>query len=506
MPFNWLSSAYRVLEESGAGKNIANYLKNEFEPAVGKYAQELMTKGTMVAGQHKVFNPDEAMTFATKVLKEKAFGKHGENIIRATRHIAQTDGQVRAGEFADVMDMYFKDSRAYWRDSVIKGKPSAGIAGVPISRAAGYKEPVKAIIAGKEITPETAIRRFGSGMFLPRIAIPHATQAPLNSLLVAGWKDTAKAFAEFAKDPQAARDLALRTGAMSQELMYEFKNQTNKRGRFMQILDPLRRAFNFERRWQIAFSAVVGKHLAIDAADEFIRTGSKRSELSLRLMGIDPALLKGKGLTQDLMDKASYRAVDEIMGLRSELDTPFKWHQSGLARIATIYKDYGFRQTRLIKNALVRAKQGEGWLGVAKVLGTIGTTWYAAGELIKAAESIVSLHNYWSDDDEKNYILGSEYLDGIAHASGLGITYSIVRSAKHNAISGYMLGPYLGSAADLAQDIINGNIYGAARGIGRKFGLPGTAATNIILPPRKKGKKAGDSGYGGYKAGGYKGY
>jgi len=328
--------------------------------------------------------------------------------------------------------------------------------------------------------------------FLPRISIPHASQAPLNSLLVDGWKATSREFFEFAASPRKAYDLSLQAGAQSQELMHEFISQTQGTSKFRMLIDPLRKVFGLERKWGIAFSAVSGKWAAIDAASEYVARQSKWAELQLKVLGLDPkAILEQRGvLSPSDIEQAAFRSASEVMGLRSPLETPYKWERNWPMRVANLYKHYGFRQARLIKDTLLRAKEAEGWFGVAKVASTLGSTFFIAGEAIKAVEDMVSLRRPWNDEEQKDRFLGNEYLDGIAHAGGFGIIYSTLRGAKHNHLLGYLAGPVFSSATDIAQDAINLRGRALVRDIGRKFGLPGTAAVNLVLPPTKNKKQS----------------
>lgn len=467
----WLRSMESVLEKSAVGKSLTTFLKDEVEPAIGKEANALR--------QSRGLNPNVAWKQAKDTVTNLAFGSRKQGLIPLLQTAQQQGGPTHAAEVADAMQVYLHDANPYWRIAARK-------AGVQISAIdTAYK-------AQKPL--ERQAKELIRPMFLPRISIPHASQAVLNSLVVNGVRDTVKAFRDFASDPRAAYDLSLQAGAQSQELMHEFINQTQGRSMFTRLLDPLRKVFNFERKWGIAFSAVSGKWAAIDAANELIASGgnSKRALLQLKVLGLDPAdvLAKGGMLSPDDFEQAAFRAASEIMGFRSPLETPYQWERSAATRIATLYKHYGFRQARLIKDALVRAKAAEGWAGVAKVTGTIGTSFFVAGEAIKAVEDMVSMKKPWNDDEEKNNFLGSEYLDGVAHAGGFGIMYSILRSAKHNHLLGYAMGPVVSSATDIAQDAMNLRGRALARDIGRKFGLPGTALVNTMLPPTKKRKSA----------------
>lgn len=462
----YFRSMESVLEKSQVGKTLTEFLRNEVEPAIGKEANALR--------QSRNINAMDAWKTAKESVLNMSFGSRKQGLIPLLKAAQSQGGPTHAAEMADAMQVYLHDSNPYWRIAARK-------AGVDINAFKSSYE--------NQSSVERGFRRLAAPMFLPRISIPHAPQAILNSLIVDGWQATAKAFKDFATSPKASYDLSLQAGAQSQELMHEFINQVQGRSMFTRLLDPLRKVFNFERKWGIAFSAVSGKWSAIDAATELAANpNSKRAALQLKVLGLDPndVLAKGGMLSPDDIEQVAYRAASEIMGLRSPLETPYGWEKNWAMRVATLYKHYGFRQARLIKDAALRAKAAEGWTGVAKVASTVGSAFFIAGEGIKAVEDVISGRQPWNDQEEKDNFMGSEFIDGIAHAGGFGIIYSTLRGAKHNHLLGYVAGPVISSTTDLVQDIVTGNTRQLTKDIGRKFGLPGTAITNILLPPKKK--------------------
>lgn len=467
----WMRSTETIMEKTPIGKSLSEFLKNKYEPELFKTAKQYMSGGT---------NPDAAWQAARTDVTNLAFGRRRQAFIPFLKVAQSQGGPTAASELADTLNIYFHDDNPYWR---IRAKQQ----GVQIGANANYKIQSKA---------ESTIKSIAAPMFLPRISIPHAAQAPLNSLIVDGTKATLKAFAEFASSPSAALKFSDQAGAQSLETLHEFLNATRGNSTFRNLIDPLRKVFNFERKWGIAFSAVSGKHAALDAAADYFATQSKRSELQLKVLGLDPAaiLKQGGNLSSLDIETAAFRAASEIMGFRSPLETPYKWEENPSARIAMIYKHYGFRQARLIKDALLRAKEAEGWGGVAKVASVIGSSFFIAGEAIKGTEDLLSGREPWNKDEEKNNLLGNEWIDGIAHAGGFGVMYSILRSAKHNHLGGYLMGPLVSSSVDIIQDTVNMRGRSLARDIGRKFGLPGTFIVNQALPPTK-GKKPNNNYY-----------
>jgi len=459
---SYIRSMGRVLMDSPVGASLEGFLKEKVEPSIGRAAQ--MKMGTGMA-------PDMAMSEATKEVHTMAFGNRKQGIIPILQAAQRQKGSVHASEMANALDIYFKDQNSYWRDA-------ARTKGVDISRKSIY-EPKTGLI-------ENTLRKYSGVWFLPRIAIPHAFQAPLNSLIVDGWASTAKAFKDLVVDKKTAFDLSLRAGALSQELMYEFKQAQQGTTTLNKLLNPLRSVFSLERKYGIVFSGVAGKHAAIDAADNLLATkgASERAKVQLRVLGIDPTeVLKQGGLSAEHIDSAVYRSAAEVMGFRSPLETPYRWEQNGAMRIATVYKHFGFRQGMLIKDAMKRAYAGEGWAGPAKLAATIGSTFFVSGELIKGLEGMALGHNPWGEGESKNNLMSSEFIDGVAHAGAFGIFYQGLRSARGNRLANFVEGPYISSATDIAQDVYNKRGKAVGRDIMRKLGLPGSFLANTVLKP-----------------------
>jgi len=102
---------------------------------------------------------------------------------------------------------------------------------------------------------------------------------------------------KFIRDPASARSIASRVGAMSQETAYEIMAAQKKSSTFQILLDPLRKVFSAERRVGIAYSAVMGKHAALEAAETLYKSkgNDKASQLQLKLLGLDPTNVMNQG-------------------------------------------------------------------------------------------------------------------------------------------------------------------------------------------------------------------
>jgi hypothetical protein len=483
----WWQSMRAMVSKTEAGKLWADTLQNKAEPLIGKVRQSLLdTKVTP-----KVINPatkvpwtaDEAMHEARAQVKQQLFGKNNVMMMPLLKAVEKQGGKVAAEHLADAHNVY-------WTEDAMQGSAwrskAATKEGIGISPSSYYSAPRSGEKALKDISRSTN---------LPLISIPHAAQAPLNSLAVNGTRATMNAFAEFAASPKTAKAFAAKVGAISQEYAYEIMAANKGTSSFRMLLDPLRKVFNVERRYGIAFSAVAGKHAAIQAAEDFFKSQGKNkaAEMQLKLLGQDPnRILSQRGqLTDDDIETAAFRGASEVMGFRSPLETPVGWDSNGLARIATIYKQYGFRTMTLHKDILKRAYQSEGLIGVAKKAALYATIFPIAGELIKSAEGLVTLQNPWSQEKQKGNLLHSEYIDATAMAMGYNLVYGIARSSMYHNLSNFFAGPIISTGTDLLTDVTQmaqnpkHPVKPLAKDVLRRAGLPGRIAAQKLFPPKK---------------------
>lgn len=479
-------SMEHIASQTEVGKLWVNVLKNEVEPAIGK-----LTTAHLNAGM----KPEEAMGKAKSIVKEQVFGKKNVGMMGVLQAAKKQGGEIAAEHLADAHNIYWAEDSlqgSTWRAAAAKGVVKKGVTIRPpidISPNSAYKGQTKL---------EQGAKQFSRMTQLSMISIPHALQAPLNSLAVNGWTSTIKAAAEFMRDPATARGFALKAGAMGQEMAYEMIANAKGQTKFSMLLDPLKKAFTAERKFGITLSAVSGKHAAIDAADTFFKSGGndKTALLQLKLLGLDPAAIMKQGgqlATKDI-ELAAFRSASELMGYRSPLETPMVWEKNSATRIGTIYKQYGFRAMRVHQQVLQRAYEGGGMIEVAKKLATYATVFPIAGELIKGAEGLLSLQDPWSKEKQQGNIMHSEYLDACAAAMGFNLVYSATRSATYHKLIDFIVGPIASTVGDIGQDVINmtnadSKKRGAAerqlgKDVVRRAGLPGRILSHHLFPPK----------------------
>lgn len=433
-----LRSSEAVLAKTEIGKFYVDTIKNKLEPEAAKLSQTYLSTG---------MQPQEAMAKGKDSVKKAIFGKNNNGLIAVAQGVQKQGGPMAAQHLMDFHNIYFAEDAL----TAAGNRMTAIKKGVQVGTDPGYKG-VK--VGGME----APVKKLNQAVSLPLISIPHAAQAPLNSLAVFGFRDTMKAMAEFAKDGASAKALAHTSGAMVQETAYGILSAQKGTSPYSLLIDPLRKVFSMERRAGIAYSAVIGKHSAIEAADTFFKSGGKDNKalIQLKLLGQDPSLVMSQGgkLSQENIETAAFRSASEIMGFRSGLETPMYWESNAAWRLGTTFKQYGFRTMKLHADSLKRAYASEGMVGVAKKAAMYATVFPIAGELIKGAEGIATLQNPWSDEKQKNNFMGNEYADAIATAMGFNLIYSATRAATYHKLGNFLMGPIFGTASDLMTDVM----------------------------------------------------
>lgn len=475
-------SMEHIASQTEAGKFWASVIKNKVEPAIGQERQSLL---------HSGMPADMAISQAKSKVKELAFGKNNIAMMGILQAVEKQGGPIAASHLADAHNIYWAEDALQgsgWRMNAARTvKDAQGNIvkkGVAISPNSAYSGHTKLELGAKEWSRATQ---------LSMISVPHAFQAPLNGLAVNGWKASFQAASEFMHDPASAKAFAMKAGAMSQELAYEMIAAQSKTSKFSMLLDPMKKAFSMERRVGIAYSSVMGKHAALDAAETFFKSGGKdrAAELQLKVLGqdVNKVMQQGGQLSPEDIERAAFRSSSEIMGYRSPLETPMAWEKNAAMRIASTYKQYGFRTMRLHQQVLQRAYQGEGMVGVMKKVATYATVFPLVGELIKGAEGALSLQNPWSSEKQKNNLAHSEYIAALAAGMGFNMLYGATRSATAHKLANFITGPIISTGTDLAQDVLTHDVRGFAKDTLRRAGLPGRILVNRVLPSKKQSKK-----------------
>lgn len=425
-----------------------------------------------------------------KVAQNLFFGESDRNLAAIIQTIKETRGRVSATNAADFLDIFLHNTMpAAYRVEGLKHQPA-------------YKAANLA---------EKLVNKISSYIFTSRIAIPHATQW-VNTILNSGLKNTFTSVFSMIKDRQVAVDFVTSSGALDEELRRELEiGIRGGESLFKKVIHQP--GFSWIRKQEIIFSAVTGKHEALDAAQKYLQTGSKDSATVLAKLGINPNDVKlNKGLTPEMERTAAYYAANRDMYFRSPLNTPFRWSGTPAARLRTQYKPFMFNMQRMVKDTLVRdwqrgATPFERVWNVTKTLAVIGTLFPVAGELIVLAENQVlgrqdnplETDTPFSDKWKHDHSFLDQYLNAIAHVSAFGMAYSMFRATKRRMLASFVLGPAESSTIDFAGDIgkaLNGTTdregvthhdwLPVLRDVTRKIPLVGPGLTRQFIPSKKK--------------------
>lgn len=439
-----------------------------------------------------------------KVAENLYFGPQDSNLAAIVHTIKNQKGRVSASNVADMLDIYLHNTM-----------PGA-------YRVEGLKHQAAYRPANEA---EKIINKLSSYIFTSRIAIPHATQW-VNTILNSGVKSSLEGVLELISNKTAAKDFVLQSGALDEELRREL--EVGIRGGeswFKKLVHQP--GFNWIRKQELIFSAVTGKHEALDAAQHLIKNpASKDAATVLGKLGIDANdVIRSGGLTPDMERTAAYFAANRDMYFRGSQNVPFKWNGTPMSRMLNMYKPFAFNMTRMIKDTLYKDLERGGvntknlktivstmtpqatW-NITKTLAVLGTLFPAVGELIVLAENQalgrqdqpLETDTPFPQDWKNNHELLDQYINAMAHVSAFGIVYSMFRSAKRRMIGNFFLGPVVSSSFDFLGDILKGTIgsptgpYGetehdfmpAVRDVTRKVPLIGPGLTRRVLPEKKK--------------------
>lgn len=477
--YGFARSAEALLNRSPQGKTFSEYLKNTFAPKIGQMGQQILdTK--IAAGM----NPEQAARESSREAYQQArklyIGNKDEALIKMVHSVGKTHGSIYANAVADAMSVYFSDAGSYWRKRKIPVYPGATqsikVADVGVKGLAEYRAPGDI---------EHNLRRAISWMYTPLIAIPHTAQ--VGNIILDNVNTPVKAVARAMKEyfstgvtRQKFTADVIRSGALFDELRYQIMEDANSKGTGGTLYKLFNHpGFGFIRRQEISMAAVVGKHAAMEAADRLSANPSDRwARHALNKLGVDVNQLaqNGYNLTQDDIYKAMYNEANRTIFFRDRLQTPWRWEESFVARMASQYRHFQFRQTKFLVEAFKDAYKEKGSVGLAKAIGTFGILFPVFGELVHSLENMAVGHSPL-ERDPKSQFGGNEYIDALAHAAGFGIFYSISRSGMWNGGRGFLEGPLLTTAEDILigipRDVKQGKYKQATRKLVSKFGAPG---------------------------------
>src|SRR5215831_5652557 len=220
--YGYARSADSLLRKSKAGTVLADYIKDEFEPAVKKTGQHLLNTRLQPG-----MTPSQATSVlrtmgrdAVSMNRQLYFGKNDELIIKAIAEGRKQNGIAYGNAMADAMSVYLRDAGSYWRSKkvgVIVPGLRLSLEDIGIRKEVPYRTP-------RDF--EEPLRRSTSWMFTQAIAIPHLSQI-VNPMLREGIGNTASALADWTEAlvktgrPDKAFQDVIESGILFDEFRYE---------------------------------------------------------------------------------------------------------------------------------------------------------------------------------------------------------------------------------------------------------------------------------------------
>jgi len=433
---------------------------------------------------------------ARDINDDYVFGPNRAKLSQLLYNANKQRGIIHATNLADIASVFLREEspKPFALRDPITGKvvkdPVTGKPQLTDWRKSGGILATSPYKAPREVDFEMKAKNFLGYTYLGRVAIPHLFQN-FNVALNDGISAWAKAWVDIIKDPQQARDTAIRMGALWEDTYRDMLNIADGKDTIWHRVFHMP-AFNFVRGWELVHAANAGKYAAENAARELLQSASKASKLQLEMLGLNPTdiLRRGSLSAEDILT-AGFRSADENMFIERGLKTPWLWEETSGWRLMFLYKSFQFREGKLIKDAIVRSLKS-GPLQSAKTLAILGIMFPIAGEAIAALENIATFR--WPFDKGHPAVreaaeatgekLGienipsgkgdifhakfwgkrnpyvDEVLDAYGHMAAFGIWYSLFRAVASNRATDWMTGP----GASLFKDILTSSYYGGFKG------------------------------------------
>lgn len=475
-----LTSSEGMLKDTEAGKYVyglvEKFLGDTKSDAAKLYEADKSLMPNMTPQQHKL-SMQNSYKQAFRMNDTIHFGLNRNKITQAIGIARQQKNAIHATEIGDYVSYALREEQPK-TFRTLSGKSTdwrsaAGLGASP------YKAPKDA---------ERQINDILAYSYLGRVALPHTMQQ-FNSALTLGWKAWAKAWV----DP-TMRESAHVTAETFDETLRNWRLIAEGKDTWFTKIFHMP-GFSQLRMKYIQHAADAGRFAAIDAAERYVQTGSKGAEQTLKFLRLDPAKIRlqgGKLLEEDI-ERAGYASADENMFIQPG-KTPQIWGQSGLSRSLAMYKNFQFREGKLIKDTIARSLRS-GPKQAAATLMTIGVAFPIAGHIIADMENLATGRS----PEDRSMILRptgigptegigrifnlDERIDDLAHMASFGMSYSMFRAtARHRALD-YLAGPALGLLANIGYGLYQtgkGNPNYLVKEVARRTPVVGPAIAAYI--------------------------
>lgn len=453
------------MSRTPAGENLVKILKEDYQPAVHKTEQSLLRQGGMT--------PTEIKAKSRNLGRVSAFGRNDALLATHIKWAEATHGKLAAQSLADQIHVYLndgidQDARLKLLDAKGKmfeskplnvGTPGAYTVDVSLAKwnIAHSKENTPGFrinISNRVEEPskwERSLKASFSMMALANLAVKHLT-TPFNVMFGTPIGDLTRGLMEVATPGgyKATRDALIDTGIFADTAMQIYQNAS--RGMLSKIAHSP--GFNAERMWTIAFAGATAKHSAESFAERLMKNPTERlSNYSLKEMGIDPVAVirQGGKLTQDQIDTAIYRFVDDRVFLNTRLDRSYAGQSNKWIRIGSMYHSYVAAQGHLLSREIQRMWKTGDIATIVKTIVTLGVIFPNVGHFTYGLERLSRGQTFHDPKyDEEGTI--ARYLDDMSHMGGMGIASNYISAALRGRLAEQTLGPLGNVTVQTIQD------------------------------------------------------
>lgn len=287
----------------------------------------------------------------------------------------------------------------------------------------------------------------------------------VNMVSMSGLGDFVKGFAKTLAHPTEGEDFANNAGAVVYQVGKDMRKLTRQENQnllssaaskvYMNPSENLGRAQKFMR--------IVGANVgSIASQSEFDKlaqdSGNMIARRRLNTLGIDvDAALKRGSLSDVDKAKAGYNFTRMTMFDQTPLDVPKMWKDSWATRLATMYKNYAFAQTKFVKDQILKPALGiDGPRDIRPLLWAM-VTFPTVGEIVGDVKTLAHGRSLDSRPDFKKYPF-DRVIDNISQIGGFGI----MQDSTTAMTSGDPLGAYRFITGPAVGDVVDTAIFPAS--------------------------------------------
>ncbi|MEE8113377.1 MAG: hypothetical protein V3T23_03385, partial [Nitrososphaerales archaeon] len=307
--------------------------------------------------------------------------------------------------------------------------------------------------------------------FLGLAQIPNMSQA-INSALLTNTRTFLRALNRVRANPEQARFLARRSGALTAEIQREVSRRlgavTSGAEKFLE-----KTQFFKGDTWGRTIANAAGRAHAQEMFQLLLENPqSGFARRMLGKLGLDAELLLRRGtILESELDLAGKLISDRTQFLGNQVFMPAALNEGTLGQLASIFKNYAINQGRLLKEGLVlEALRGNfrPWIPFVTIFPVAGTIVRFAVESVvegprilvgvlngnSSVEDLPIIEDIKSIESIKDVILLAA--DHIGYVGGIGVAGSLLESTAMNKGAEALSGPIISTGFRLGHGVLSG--------------------------------------------------